>query len=348
MQKSGKVQIKEMAERLGLSAGTISIVLNGRGDAMRISKATQKRVWDLSKEMNYQPNIYARRLRSAGGQEASKVIAVFWNAEFTDDVMGSFFRGLYHAAQENQHNVEFYVQMFDYGNLDRWKNMMTASRFSGIICSGISDADMEFLSSHPFDLPVVLIGRNSDTHHCVYVNNYEIARNVAKLFSARGHKRAGLVSIQRRSSASELRHLGYLKACAEHGLQVEAQWVKEGDGRQFNSGYEAMKRLLKSEQKPTAVFINVTGQAMGALVACKEAGVRVPEDLELLAYGENETFPYYTPTVSCVYVPVESMAESALNLLILVLENGIDVPMGRMLHAQYAFRQSCGAFPKEA
>ena len=74
--RQGSVQIRQIAEALGVSVGTVSIVLNGRGDVMRISKETQKRVRDMAKEMNYQPNIYARRLRSAAHEKAGRVIAV--------------------------------------------------------------------------------------------------------------------------------------------------------------------------------------------------------------------------------------------------------------------------------
>ena len=93
MAGKGNKQITEIANQLGLSPGTVSVVLNGRGDKGRISKATQKRVKDAAREMGYQPNIYARRLRNSGIEETSQVIAVFWNSGYADDIMGSFFRG---------------------------------------------------------------------------------------------------------------------------------------------------------------------------------------------------------------------------------------------------------------
>lgn len=77
MAGKGNKQITEIANQLGLSPGTVSVVLNGRGDKVRISKATQKRVKDAAREMGYQPNIYARRLRNSGIEETSQVIAVF-------------------------------------------------------------------------------------------------------------------------------------------------------------------------------------------------------------------------------------------------------------------------------
>lgn len=63
--QASKMQIKDIADKLGLSVSTVSVVLNGRGDQVRISKETQKKVLNAAKEINYQPNIYARRLRQA-------------------------------------------------------------------------------------------------------------------------------------------------------------------------------------------------------------------------------------------------------------------------------------------
>ena len=87
--ETATVQIRQIAERLQLSPGTVSIVLNGRGDSMRISKATQQRVQAMAKEMNYQPNMNARRLRQAAGEKASYIIGVmiFWMS-----CWGNFFR----------------------------------------------------------------------------------------------------------------------------------------------------------------------------------------------------------------------------------------------------------------
>ena len=94
MPKSTNVRIKEIAQRLDLSVGTVSIVLNGRGDAMRISKATQERVRAVADEMNYQPNIYARRLRNTGNEKPARVIGVFWNYLYADEIMSNVYRFL--------------------------------------------------------------------------------------------------------------------------------------------------------------------------------------------------------------------------------------------------------------
>ena len=92
MPTNNNVKIKEIAEKLSLSVGTVSIVLNGRGDAMRISKETQERVRTVAQEMNYQPNIFARRLRNAGNGMPERVVGVFCNYLYADEIISSIYR----------------------------------------------------------------------------------------------------------------------------------------------------------------------------------------------------------------------------------------------------------------
>ena len=345
MKNNGTTQIKDIARRLGLSPGTVSIVLSGKGETMRISKATQLRVREAAKEMNYQPNINAKRLRTSRDEEVTKVIAIFWTTDFSDDTMGRFFIGLYNTVKEKEYKVDFFLQLFDYDCLSECKELMSSNRFSGIIIIGASDFDIQFLNENTFDLPIVLMNRNEQRYHCVYVNDYEIGIRSARLFHARGHKSAGLITMKRKGHGAVLRQLGFMETCSKLQIDLRQVWIQEASGRDFVDGYEATKNLLECEEKPTVLFVMYPGQVLGVVQACKDANIAIPEDIEILTYGQGDIFPYYAPSISSVHIPIETTAENALNLLNLVIDNDIKMPMSRMLHAGYAFRDSCGGFP---
>lgn len=341
MAGKGNIQIKEIAEKLGLSAGTVSIVLNGRGDKMRISKETQKKIKDIAKEMGYQPNIYARRLRNAGVEGTGRVIAVFWNSGYADEIMGSFFRGLQRTAEETEEHVEFYIHMFAYGQLVDCEQMMTPSRYSGIIVCGISDADAEFLNTHTFEIPIVCVFRNEKNYPCVYVDDYAVGSDCAALFAKRGHKSAGFIGSSQNGPNSVLRQMGFINKCRELGIEVKKDWIREEDERDFHSGHRAMDSILKCEENPTAVLVNVPDQAIGAVVACRNNGMQFQKDIEVLAAGSSKVFEYFSPSISTVCTPVELVAENTLNLLLLIIEKDIWMPMSRVLDAEYVFGDTC-------
>jgi LacI family transcriptional regulator len=344
LKKNGKTQVKEIATQLGLSSSTISMVMNGRADEMGISKATQDRVKEAARVMNYQPSRQSQRIRATMDEVATKVIAVFWCTDFSDNTMGHFFKGLHRTMLEKDYKVNFYVHLYEYDQLKDSLPLMTKERYSGIIISGSSDKDIESLNEQSFDLPIVLMNRNEEKYHCVYVNDYEVGHSSGRLLHTRNHQQVGLVTLERKSHSAGLRQLGFLDACQKYGIRIEKEWVQEALGRDYLAGYDATKELLAHVEQPSALFVMAPGLVLGALQACKEAQLHVPRDIEVLTFGEDEILPFYSPTISSVHIPIETTAENALNLLMLVIDNQIQMPMSRMLLAGFNFRDSCGGF----
>lgn len=342
MASKGNKPITEIAEQLGLSPGTISIVLNGRGDQMRISKKTQKRVKDLAKEMGYHPNIYARRLRNARREEVSQVIAVFWNSGYADEIMGSFFRRLTQVSIEKEYHAEFYVHMFEYGQLRECEHIMNSSRFSGAIICGISDADADFLNSREFDIPIVCAFRQEKRYHSVYVNDYDVGADAVQLFFDRGHRKIGFIGSSISGPNSVHRQRGFCDRCQKLGISLPAEWIQKENGRDFASGYAAMEKMLVSAQRPTAIFINAPQLALGAVAACQDRGIGFQKEIEVLSVGSSKDFEYFQPSVSTVCTPTDMIAEDSLSLLMAAARSEMDRPVSRIVDAKYIFGDTCG------
>lgn len=113
--QASKMQIKNIADKLGLSVSTVSVVLNGRGDQVRISKETQKKVLNAAKEINYQPNIYARRLRQAANEEAPYVLALFWRRDNLNSRLGRFLEGIFQTIDLKELKIELVVRHMNQG-----------------------------------------------------------------------------------------------------------------------------------------------------------------------------------------------------------------------------------------
>jgi DNA-binding LacI/PurR family transcriptional regulator len=338
------VQMKEIAEKLGVSSGTVSIVLNGRGDQMRISQATQKRILDLAKEMNYQPNIYARRLRKSAEEEAPLIVAVFWREEYMDDLLGHFLKGLYHTIKENKINMELVLQPYDFGNLERYKNSINSNHFNGAIIGGISNEDQLFLEQNEFDIPIVLIGRSTKKYHSVLIDYYEAGESCADLFYTRKHSTVGLVGLSTKGKPVQLIELAFKEACKEKGIRIDSDYISYCEERDFTSGYESALKILSNEVKPTAIFVMDGRNAGGVLKACITAGLKVPRDIEILVFGENEYFSYCDPPLTTIQQPMEQFAERSLNMILVSIKNKVDLPMMQELTPIFHIRESCGGF----
>lgn len=340
MEKS-TVQIKHIAEQLGISQSTVSVVLNGRGDKIRISKATQKQVLEAAKDMNYQPNIYARRLRGAGMKQAGQIISIFWNSKHNDD-LGMFFKGASIAIEKNSYNIEFMVQLFEEDHLEHLENLMTSQKYNGIIVCAPSDNDIEFLSNTTFDIPLVLSNKGNNKYSGIYTDNFETGRHCAKLFSENGHKKVGIIGVSHKGSGSTVRRFGFMSECERLGIEISSKWITESQDYDITSGYQCAKKIIECRDLPTGIFILADTQAIGAMIAFKEHDLRIPEDMEILAYGNNNMFEMMSPKISSVGVSREIMAENAVNLLMTKIENNITDPISRVLVPEYIFRESFG------
>lgn len=338
------VQMKQIAERLGVSSGTVSIVLNGRGDQMRISKATQKRIQDMAKELNYQPNIYARRLRKSAQEEAPYIIAVFWREEYLDDLLARFLKGLYQTIKQQQLNIELVLQPYDFGKLKRYKNSINSNHFNGAIIGGISNDDQLFLEHDEFDIPIVLIGRSTKKYNSVLIDYYEAGKSCANLFFVRKHKTVGLVGMSTKGKSVQLIELAFKETCKEKDLHFDPNYIAYCEERNFACGYDSAMKLLSNKIKPTAIFVMDVRNAGGVVKACKMAGLNIPKDVEILVFGDNEFFGYSDPTISTIQQPMEQFAESSLNMILVSIKSKVDIPMIQELTPIYNFRESCGDF----
>ena len=256
------VQIKQIAEHLGLSSGTVSIVLNGRGDELRISRETQKMVLNTAREMNYQSG-KTQKKKEDGKNNTSFVsggwrIGVFWNLQYMSGLLGQFYSGFQETIRKSDEKVEIVLQPFEYDHLSEFADAFSKNQFQGAIIGGLSEADSKYLKENTFEIPIVLINQTLENYSSVYVDDYQTGRQCAELFYGNGHKRAGVVFSENRSAASVLRYNGFAEECRKCGIQVREEWKVTGEGNGAG-GYRAMKKLLESGRAAgTALFIQTS------------------------------------------------------------------------------------------
>jgi DNA-binding LacI/PurR family transcriptional regulator len=342
MRKSkGAVSIKQLAESLNLSPGTISIVLNGHGDKMRISKATQSRVLEAAREMGYQPNIYAKRLRQGEGGNQHKVIAVFnCYMKNVKNILGRLLYGIQTEIYEKNLPIDVLMQSYQVSKLSEKKEFLSSSYCNGAIIYGVSDEDIAFLLNETFDIPIVIFNRPTEKYGSVYVEDYEAGRRVAHLFASSGCKNVGLIMPSKRSRAGSMRQLGFLDGCRQDGLLVAPQHIQE-DLLSTEGGYAAAKRMLQSGTVPEGLFVQISEMAAGAVRAIYERGLSIPDDVKLVSYGDSQFEEYMTPSLTAIRMPMETMAAECLELVLNMIETNDWRPITRIEPLEIKFRESC-------
>ena len=199
--QASKMQIKNIADKLGLSVSTVSVVLNGRGDQVRISKETQKKVLNAAKEINYQPNIYARRLRQAANEEAPYVLALFWRRDNLNSRLGRFLEGIFQTIDLKELKIELVVQAYEPGNFMTYMDMLSSNRFSGAMICGLNEEEQKALEEREITIPIVFIGRDSQIYHSVLMDSYRTGEECAACMNLSGVKSAAFLGFEKTGRA---------------------------------------------------------------------------------------------------------------------------------------------------
>ncbi len=321
MKKNELPQIKEIADALNLSPTTVSFVLNGYGDKMRIAKKTQERVRQEAQKRNYRPNIYARRLRTRAGGLPDYVIACFWNVNlYVDEIIGSLIRSVHGFEETNDIDLELIIQPYTGGRLSEFKERISADRYSGIIFMGLQEEDMAFLEEQRFRIPIVVNNRHMEHYPCMMNDDFQSGIRVAKHFYDKGIMKVGVLLHDSGSYAASRRMEGFMSAARQYGMTVLDEWVVECRLKGTEGGYTSAMQALDQADRPEGLFCMYGTGAAGVLRACEELEIRVPQDMEVVAYGDVSGLKYTRPSVSVIHVPVFRHTEATLKLLIHVIE----------------------------
>lgn len=340
--------IKEIANETKLSIGTVSLVLNGRGDEMRISRKTQELVLETARRFGYLPNVSARRLRHSGSKTVP-IIATFWPSDLSSEILGRFFKGVHGSELLQEHQFEMTVQPYKRSHIGNMRAVCDTGLFNGAIITGISEEDQQYLEKHPLGIPTVIFNRESSVYSTVRVDHYEIGRKTAELFARRGHRRVGIImpDFGKRTRTS-IRHQGFIESCERYGLTLEPGHIQSAP-MTFEGGNKAARSLLEENKElPTAVFFPISIMAVGALPVFHQAGIKIPDMMEIMTYGDNEIERYTVPSLSTVKLPVEEMADACIRLVLDSLRGNGEEPSSIVFEAPFVFRESCGGFSADS
>jgi LacI family transcriptional regulator len=190
-------------------------------------------------------------------------------------------------------------------------------------------------------VPFVMHGRHEDPRvSFVEVDNVTGAYTAVTHLVRLGRSRIALITGPSGSLAAEDRKRGYLNALVERRIPVDEGLIIHGDFTE-NSSYEAMQRLLPNE--PDAVFVASDSMAMGALRALNETGKRVPAEVAVVGFDDMPQAATAGPPLTTVRQPIQRAGALAVEMLIDILENGVDPPRRIILPTELVIRESCGS-----
>lgn len=315
------VTIREVAEKAGVSIGTVSRVMNNKSG---VSKQTRNRVIEISQQLGYDPN---KRVSLTTSQISHLGLLIRPTEQplTSDPFYGGIFHGAETACQENHITVFFSTLDIVNGHLRKPPTMMDDDRIRGLVLLGALPLEVVKRINKLTDLPIVLIDNYFPDcpWDSVMIENLRGAYSATEHLIINGHKNITMMSGADHPSILE-RQDGYSRAMNEHHLIphiIKTNSQPPGDGLSPPDGEMGIVDIIEQVPETTAVFCSNDNQAIGAIIKLQQLGVKVPQDISIIGFDNIITGNYTTPPITTIHVDRASLGKLAIQLLINRINN---------------------------
>lgn len=331
-----RATIKDVAERAGVSRSTASRALTGHG---YVAAPVKNRVTAAARALRYVPDAMARHLK----QQTSKTIGLI-----VSDLRNPFYAELAAGAGHAARAAGYTMFLSDDSGLSdgeaRSASTLVELRVAGVIVTPVSEDIGTYLRQHA--VPVVEVDRQFAEGVCdaVIVDNRSGSSRVSKHLIEQGHRRIALMIDETDWTTGRDRHLGYQAALAAAGLPLDPELVVS-TGWSVEAARNATLELLRSKNRPTAIFTANNVLAEGAYRAIAEMDMTIPDDVSLVSFDDAPWMSMVRPGITAVAQDASALGEAAVARLLGRIASPDAPPTTVVLSARLLSRGSTGAPP---
>lgn len=315
--------MKDVAKRAGVSASTVSHVMNG---TRNVSEETREGVLLAIRELEYRPNLLAKGLKTRKTFTVGLLISDIQNPFFTSVV-----RGVEDVALSRGYHLFLCNTDEDQAREDEYITELVKKRVDGLIVASSAPRYNHASRLQAENVPFVFMDREVEgvDADAICVDNRRGMRLIAEHLAALGHERIAMISGPLDRVSGHEPYRGLKEALEEIGSVLDDSLVRFGDFR-TSSGQEGATELLGISPHPTALVTANNQMTLGALLAIREMGMRVPEDVSVVGFDDAEWAPLVSPPLTTLAQPTYELGVGAMKLLLDRIE-GSDGDMKRVL-----------------
>jgi LacI family transcriptional regulator len=302
------VTLRTLAEHLGLSPATISIVINQSPAARAIPRRTHDRILAAARQLNYRPNLLARSLQGRRSFTVGVVVPEI-SEGYSALVMGGIEdyllqEGYLYFVASHRHRPDL---------IDEYPRLLLERTVEGLIA-------VDTPCRHSLGIPVVAVSGHGRTRGVtnIELNHSRAGKLALDHLAALGHRRIAIIKGQEFSSDTAARWRSIRAAARARALDLNPRLVVQlqGDVPTPEPGYRVTLELLARGEPFTAVFAFNDIAAFGCIKALHEAGLRVPADVSVVGFDDVQSAAYHTPALTTVRQPLRAMGELAASTLL--------------------------------
>lgn len=312
--RGGRPTMDDVAKIAGVSKATVSRVLSGLEDGY--APATALLVRETAQRLGYVVNSVAASLRNRQTRTVGLVVA---------DVSNPFFGGIASGVEASLGEGGYSVIFANSGNMaEREKELvllLAQKQIDGMIVASSTSSGAHMLAAQSRGIAVVLVDSEipSLDVDAVVIDNRAAAGAAVRHLIGHGHRRIAIVTGPLNASFDLQRLEGYREALAMAGIAPREDYVLRAD-LLATGGERAVAELARLPERPTALFVANNMMTLGALVGLKKAGLRIPHDISLIAFDDQDWYSVLEPPVTGIVNPAYEMGRAAGDRMLLRLQ----------------------------
>ncbi|SHK45503.1 LacI family DNA-binding transcriptional regulator [Hespellia stercorisuis] len=306
------MNIYDIAKEAGVSASTVSRVLNGNKN---VKKETREKIQKVINGKNYVPNALARNLSVGVSQNIAFLVP---------DIENPFFGKILHGISDRAKEYNYNIFMFGTDECpDREHQILSSLQIEmmrGLIIIPVSENDSiteEMLENfEEKGVPVILIDRDimGSKFDGVFSEDEEGSYGAVECLIKEGHKKIATITGPETSRPGHNRLKGYKRALEANGIAIRPEYIICGEFNEEKS-YKAMKKLMERKDPPTAIFSCNNMTTLGCLKYLSERDMKLSRDISLVGFDDIRELQYTNIKLSVVSRPVYDMGCEAMELL---------------------------------
>ncbi|MCK4689660.1 MAG: LacI family DNA-binding transcriptional regulator [Candidatus Marinimicrobia bacterium] len=329
--------IKDVAEKAGVSIATVSRVIN---DSPKVKEKTKKLILKAIKELNFTPNVNAQGLQ----KKRTKTLGLIF-PDASSYYFAEIIRGINSYVRKHGYQVIVASSHDEEDEVRTLVSLLQSGRVDGMVLMMPSIQNVNVFNLSLNSVPVVYLCTGIQTQNStrIIIDNYKGAKEITEHLIWHGNSRIGFIHGAPNNYDSQKRYLGYIDAVHENGLEYSILLESHGNFTEA-SGFKSAMELLNQEPRPTAIFAANDAMAIGAIEAAKRLSLNVPKDVAIVGFDDISTSQYINPALTTVSVPVYKMGQIVGGSIFKQLNSkeSDQVEEKIVIPLQIIIRESCG------
>ena len=315
MQK--KITIKDIAKASNVSVTTVSFVLNHKGESKGISKNVIQKVFKVSAEMKFQPNMIASSLRTGKTRSIGLIV---------EDISNQFFSDLAKVIEREAIDLNYRVFYCSTGASDNLAielvNSLLQANVDGFIITPTENMKSTIDRLLKLQCPVVLVDRYFEGQEASHVvlDNFEGAETATNYFLEKGFKKIAFITNSSQLIQMNLRKQGYSNALKQANLYDDSKILDLEFKITEEERVDKISKFL-NDNETDAILFGANYLLLAGLQSLRKLELNIPADKAIISFDDHDSFRLHTPSITVLSQPIEEIGKKTIELLMEQMNN---------------------------